>query len=198
MRILLHSFHDDDDDDDDGDNYNDDNDDDLDMKTFAHQDYVDENLAAFQAQITQLQGEYLSPSSTGIFTRLFCGLFEPSCVSTSVFWRAFHEVYSRKISSWSGCHYPQSRSNESLECRDTPTKKNTPTKTLNYIFTASKSKGADIYQLCTPPKLCQTMRTNTLRGHILTRYGVSTYLQSFGICFDENINWCIHNLSNNN
>ena len=83
-RIFLHSFHHDDDDDD-VDNYNDDNDDDVDMKTFAHQDYVDENLAAFQAQITQLQGEYLSPSSTGIFTRLFCGLFEPFCVSTSVF-----------------------------------------------------------------------------------------------------------------
>ena len=49
-RILLHSLHDDDDNDDD----------DYYLKTIAHQDYVDENLAAFQAQITQLQGEYLS------------------------------------------------------------------------------------------------------------------------------------------
>ena len=158
MRILLHSFHDDDDDDDDGDNYNDDNDDDLDMKTFAHQDYVDENLAAFQAQITQLQGEYLSPSSTGIFTRLFCGLFEPSCVSTSVFWRAFHEVYSRKISSWSGCHYPQSRSNESLECRDTPTKKIHPPKPSIIFSLLQKAKGRIYINYVLPlncVKLCE-------------------------------------------
>ena len=53
---MLYSFHDDDD----GDNDDDNNDDDYHSKTIAHQDYVDENLAAFQAQITQLQGEYLS------------------------------------------------------------------------------------------------------------------------------------------
>ena len=54
MRILLLSIHDDGNDNDDEDNP-DEGDDDF----CTYQDYVDENLAAFQAQITQLQGEYL-------------------------------------------------------------------------------------------------------------------------------------------
>ena len=43
------------------------------MNTFA-QDYVDENLAAFQAQITQLQGEYWHSCFPPCF-HLFCICF---------------------------------------------------------------------------------------------------------------------------
>ena len=74
---MLYSFHDDDD----GDNDDDNNDDDYHSKTIAHQDYVDENLAAFQAQITQLQGEYWHSCFPPVFTfsasvfSSFCPLF---------------------------------------------------------------------------------------------------------------------------
>ena len=95
------------------------------IKNCCSQDYVDENLAAFQAQITQLQGEYpewhFCPGLKPVFWSLFAYLCISLLASFFVLFACFCETYCRKISSCSSFHSPQCRRNELQECaRATP------------------------------------------------------------------------------